>query len=666
MSGVTGDLVSLAEGQVLLPSFVTTRPDGVWVDVSALDSPELFLRFVERVFGAGARFAGLDYDLFRNLLFDYSPSDISDLLERSEKAGKPPVMRLADDIVAFPPERQALYRGAKILGDGEAVEYLFEQLSRDVETQVPRFDEEAAPDEAGVRPILGYDTQTVAERVYLDFDEFVAALWSKDIRYGIDAAAVREAIRRDKVERLSIAHSKPPQPGNDASIAEQTDALHRDDSPRILPDGRMDLRHFRNRFPQVTEGTRLFKKMPRQSGAPGWNTMGKELAPEEVKDFDISTLAGPGTRIVRGDDGNEYVVAAMDGFLDIDAKTSQLSINDKIVHREGVSARGTGDLALSGDEFEEHGEVQEQRVVEGLHMTFLADIFGNIVSNGGRVLIKQKISGGSAKSPGGSITVEGAALSATLEANPGSIEVAQAEGSLLIGQKVHVTRAVSCDIIADEVVIEVAEGCAIAARNLTIGEAKARKNVGTTVTLLLPDIHHYETQIEAINAERKAAEDTLAVNKEAQGQLTVQPDIKAYLSLQPKIKSGALVMTPEQEANWQKLLVRVGPTLREYAGISGKAKSLQQTIDEASERIGVLQQERVAAMSMVRCEIRAADEETLVRARMIAVDAPPLASLPIKELRKNLREAEAGDERIRSSGDGYLWPPEKKSDLATQ
>lgn len=655
-----GDIATLADGQVLLPSFVVRRGDGLYVDISAMDSHELFLRFVERVFSAGTCFSGLDHDLFGKLLFDYAPADIAALLGRFEAEGRPPELRLASDIVPFPAERQALYRGIKLLDRGEAAEYLFEQVTVDAEIQVPRYGDADPADESGEQPLLGYDTQTVSERAYLDFDEFVAAAWNKGLRYGIDAAAVREAIARDKAERLLVARQKPPLQGSDANIEEQTDVLHRDDSPRIRPDGRMDLRHFRNRFPQVVAGMPLFKKVPRIEGVSGWNVSGSELPPEVVKDFDVGTLAGPGTRVERTGDGRELVVAAMDGFLNIDAQSGQVSITDKIINKEGVSARTTGDLALSGDEYEEHGEVQEKRVIEGRHMTFFAAVFGSIVSNGGRIVIKQALSGGAAKSPGGSIVVEGSASRATLEARRGLIEVAQAEGSLLIGQVVRVGRAVGCEIVADEVVIEQAEGCAIAARSATIGVATARKHEGTILTLLLPDIEHYDKEIEKAAAAGTAAEAALAARRITLAALAEQPDMKTYLALQPKIKAGTLAMTPAQEANWQKLLGRLGPALREYSRLHGEAQNLQATIAESGQHIETLRQERSDALVAVRCAIGEVKGETIVRSRQVRPDQPPLASLPAKELHLKLREAGAAAERLFGGDSGSVsWSPDQ-------
>jgi uncharacterized protein (DUF342 family) len=651
---VIGDVATLQAGQVLLPAFVVKRGDGLYLDLSALDSPGIFLRFVERLFATEACFADLDYDLFLRLTFDYTASDIAAMLDRFESQGKSPEVRIARDIVSFPLGRQTLYRGIKLSPDGKLAEYLFEQIAVDKEIETPVYGE---ADENGDYPIVGVEKTLVSERAYLDFDEFVAAMWIKGLRYGIDAEQVRGSIAADRSERLIIAHQKDPRQGIDASIEERTDALHRDDSPHILPDGRMDLRQFRNRFPQVSAGMQLVRKLPRQAGASGWNVQGQELLPDVLQDFDITTLAGPGTRIERSEAG-EFVVASMDGFLNIDTQSSQLSVSEKIISREGVNARTTGDLALSGDEFEEHGEVQEMRAVNGHHMTFFANVFGKVNSDGGRIVFKLGITGGTARSAGGTITVEGAASSATLEARRGVVDVVSAENCLLIGQTVRVGHAVRCDILADDVVIEHAEACAIAAKNAKIGKTAQRKDVDTIVTLLMPDVASYEKQIDESADERKQAEEMLVARRAALTGLASQPDMKTYLSLQPKIKSKTLVMTAEQERNWQVLLARLAPVLREYARIHGEIQKLQQVISECETLVESLKQERIEAISAVHCEIGEITGDTIVRSRHLRPDTPALANLVAKELHAKLRDAGTPAERI-FSGDsgGLVWPP---------
>jgi len=652
--GAFGNPALLEAGQVLLPGFVARREGGLYVDLAALDSRELLLRFVERVFAGGARFVDLDYPLLLKLGFESSPQDMAHWLDEFEAAGKTPEVRLCADVVPFPAERQSLYRGLKVAADGTAAEYLFEPLVIDREIEVPVAVESGVP---GAPPMTQMTITTISERARLDFDEFVAALWLKGLRYGIDAVLVRSALAPERPERLTIARRKEVTPGRDASIEERCDALHRDDTPRILPDGRMDLRKFRNRFPQVTAETPLVQKLARVDGISGWSVGGAEITPPLPKDFDIATLAGPGTRIVRSAQG-EFIVAARDGFLNIDTRSSQIAITEKIVSHEGVSARTTGDLDLAGDEFEEHGEVQEQRVVEGHHMTFFADVFGEIRSNGGRVVFKRGISGGSATSTGGSIRVEGSASRARLEAKHGTVEVALAENTLIAAHTVRIGRAVRCQIVAAAVDIDRAEGCAIAARNVHIGTTAARRDEGTVVSLLMPDLERFAMDIEAMRKDLDESAAATATALEEIARLGTDPELKTYLAVQAKMENARLARNAVQERQWQSLKMRAAPRLQVLAKLDAKARQLQALCAEYKNRIDALQQKHSDALAAVRCVIDDVKGETRVRRRTAHPDAPSLANLGARELLIALREAGEPDERIFTGDSGSVcWPP---------
>lgn len=637
-----GNLADLQAGQVLLPSFIHRGDDGLYIDLPSLDSRAMLAQFAGRVFSSGARFRELDYETFVDLAYLTTPVEMDRRLEEFRRKDKPPRVWLARDIVPFPPERRDLYRGLKVAHNGQSAEYLFEQIS--VERDEPDFN---SPE--GVRK--------TSERQYLDFDEFVAAMWVKGLCFGIDAKAVREAIARDKGERLGIAQARQPHAGKDASVDEQTDLLHRDDAPRILSNGRMDLRHYRNRFPQVSAGTRLFKKVQRALGDSGWDVQGKELPPPAVKDFEIETLAGPGTQVVR-ESGAEFVVAVRDGFLDIDASSNLISIVDKIINREGVSMRTTGDLSLAGEEFEEHGEVQERRNVEGHNMRFRAAVFGNIVSAGGRIAIDTTISGGSARSPGGAIVIEGAASRSLLEAAGGEVSAARAETSLIMARRVRIGRAIACDIVADVVEIEEAEGCAIAAKTVVIKTARARKDEAVFVSLLMPDAEAFERGEAALAESRdeaKAEAQQLAAGIKA---LTEHPDVKTYLTIQPKLKSGKLVMNPAQSLKWQELLTRIAPTLHRISARNIELKAAYDRISGAEAELAASKQARADALAQVRVAIETVGGDTVVRSVYLSFDAPPLSSLPPKELHKRLRGVGlTGNHLFAGSGGSFSWQP---------
>lgn len=644
---------------VSMPSFISKRNDGLWVDISALDSPELLMNFVEHVFDSNACFTGLDYALFLKLLFEYTPADIDALLKTFEQGGKSPVVRLADDIAAFPASRQALYRGVKLSSDGASCDYFFEQIS--IERRLD------PPNENSISQLLGMTPEVASERAYLDFDEFVAALWLKGVRYGIDSQRVRDAIAADKVERLTVAVQKLPDQGCNASIAEQTSNLHRSDRPTMRQDGRMDLCLFANRFPQVKAQTRLFKKVPRQQGVSGWTVKGKELPPEAVKDFDISTLAGPGSRVVYIPGDGEYVVASIDGFLNIDTRSGQISVTEKIINREGVSTRTTGNLVLTGEFYEEHGDVQEKRLVKGCNMSFLANVYGTLISSGGAILIKQNLAGGSVRNLKGTIQVEGKTSRAQIEANDGQIDLADAESSRIIGRTVRIQHAKLCDIVADEVIIERAEGCAIAARNIRITQSAAWRDINSVACLLLPDTAGHDQLIDTLTKEIEKLETQLNLQQEQFKTLINEPDMKSYLALQPKIKAKTMVLNKIQQLSWEKLLDRVAPALRFFTHLRNEIKLTGQALDDCRQRCSTVKSERAAAIAATGCEIAEVTGETIVRTRAFKADAPALSSLAHRELKIQLREAGAAEERIFSGTQGsFSWSHPECADLSQE
>jgi hypothetical protein len=424
------------------------------------------------------------------------------------------------------------------------------------------------------------------------------------------------------------------------------------------------LHHYRNRFPQVTAGTRLFRKIPRIAGISGWDVQGKELAPEAVKDFDIATLAGPGTEVKR--DGGECVVATMDGFLDIDAQSGQISVLDKIVSREGVSMRTTGDLSLAGDDYEEHGEVQEKRVVEGHNMTFLADIFGKIVSDGGRVTLKRNISGGAIQNAGGGIFIEGGASRSLLEARRGSVTANHAETCVIVADKVTLGRAIRCDIVADEVEIQSSEGSSIAAKRVTIKSATERKDDGTVVTLLMPDLSRFEREAARLEDMRREAAAEIAASENSLAELAALPDMKTYLTIQPRIKAG-MTMGASQQVQWQALLARIAPTLRQMAGLNGDMKAAQETIAETAQELAALALERQTSTQGICCNIEAVAGFTTVRTLRQSFDEKPLANLAPKDLHMRLREAGDASARLFSDDSGsFEWQPPAEDATAAE
>lgn len=589
----SNDAVASASSEEMgFPSFIYNRADGVFVDLPRLLAADGGLeRFVDRLFGTGARFVGLDYDVFLKLLYDADW-----LVEMQSKVAN---LKLAGSIVRFAPERQALYRMVKMGEKDKRAEYMFEPVHFDESYQAPVYGAAGAD---GIAPIVGYEVMVREVATKLDFDEFVSDMWLKGVKFGLREDAIRKIIVSGDTIRLPIALQVDPTESRDAEIIEVCADLHRDNSPKLLANGKADLGVYKNRFPHVSKGTRLLKKVPRELGKPGHKVTGEPIEPAMPKDLDLHKLSSIGTAVEQTVDG-EFIVATMDGFISIDSKSNSISITEKIETKDGISAKTTGDLALAVEEFIEHGEVQEGRTVKGRHMTFLADVFGNVISEGGNIVISGNASGGRLEAHEGNVTLGKRATRAVVIAREGEVTAAQCESSLLFGKVVRVEHAVNCEIIADEVYAEVVEGCVIAGKLVNIKSAGERRDKETLVTMLIPDCSGVEQRIAAMKNELQEAQAAIISKTSEIDALKAEPEFAKFLSLYARIGNGAVKLSDEQAHNWQKLVSKNAKPMQQMASLSREKSALVQLVKDIDERLAASVLEQGAMGNGVTCVI---------------------------------------------------------------
>ena len=637
---------SRREGGEPLPGFIVRDDGGLSVDLSLLDGSAEFRAWVDQAFIRGICFRELDYPAFVRMAFDCEAGRVDDAIQACAAAGQPPRVRFAAGMTHILPVRIPLYRGLKI--SGARAEYLFEPVS--IDCTVPRTAAGGSAD--------GPEFETVTQKTRLDFDEFIAQAWLKGLRCGIDESAVREAIDSERTGRVVIAHAVPPGAGRDAGVEELSAGMHRDDAPGLLPDGRVDLARFRNRFPQIRAGEKLLRKLPLVLGDPGRELDGRAVAPALPKDIDFAALAGAGTRVESTPEG-EFLVATSDGFLDIDEASSKVSVTDKIVNRAGVSLRTTGDLVLMGDDYEEHGEIQEGRVVEGLNVTTFADVFGKIVSRGGAVVLKKNLSGGSIVNPGGQVAVEGRVSGATILAPDGEVTLQHAENSLIVGRRVVVReRAVGCDILADELDIALAEASVLAGRRIAVAQVRPHGPAETVVSVLLPP---EDAQGGLIKAARAQLDELQAADEQARqvmDTLRVRPGVANYLTVAARVHRQEIALNAEQQAAFHKLRDNVSPVLKAMAQLSEQGKARAAHREKLLAAIAGVEAARQAAAESIDCRIDDIAGELIVRARYLNADAKPPQGLAQGELRAFLRAAPGGSRPLFAGSSGnFEWSP---------
>jgi hypothetical protein len=575
---------------------------------------------VTQLFESGCYLAGLDYAALMQALYGVGPG-----------LGALQALRLADAVRLFDGARLALYKHPKV--SLSYAEYTFQPLYLE-EMTLP-------------------DGTVIPERpVQLDIDEFIADMWGKGIRFGIDVAAVKAAMASTKSDRITFATDLEPAPGKDATVVEVSSDLHRSDAPKARADGRIDLQSFQNRFPQIKANMRLLKKEPPEPGLPGFDLAGRKTEPEPPKDLTLRFLAGEGTEAKMFEDG-EYLVSTREGFLSVDSKSNRISINDKIVSLEGVSGRTTGNLQLAGA-YEEYGDVQEQRDVTGGDITVHGNVYGNIHSRGGTVVLDKNLVSGSVHNAAGNINIAGVASNSVIYAANGAVTIQRAENCVISGVNVKIEEASNCEIIGDGVLISVAEGCAIAGRNVEVESAGPRRRTEMIIYVLVKDVTQFDAEIADLEARLAAFAQANADSQQEIERVSALPDVRRYLALAAKLRTQELVLTPEQ-----------GQLLRKIAGaVAEEMKALQKHKQDLQvgqtqykllgDRLARVIEQKVEAAGVARCGLHMASGETMVRTMPFAAETLALRQLLPKDLKQRLRGTPTGGQLLFAESAGSL------------
>lgn len=601
-----------------LPIGLGKQADGIYIDLS-MSKPSL-VAAVTHVFQSGWYFTGLDYPALINALYGVGPD-----------LGALQALRVADDVRLFDGNRLALYKAPKV--SLSYAEYYFQQLYQE-EMTLP-------------------DGTVIPERpVYLDIDEFIADMWNKGIRFGIDVAAVKAAMASAKPDRITFATDLEPEKGQDATVVEVSSDLHRSDAPKARADGRIDLQSFQNRFPQIKAHMRLLKKLPPVPGLPGFDLAGRKTEPEPPKDLTLRFLAGEGTEAKMFEDG-EYLVSTREGFLSVDAKSNRISITDKIVSLEGVSGRTTGNLQLAGA-YEEYGDVQEQREVTGSDITVHGNVYGNINSRGGTVVLDKNLVSGSVHNAAGNINIAGVASNSVIYAANGAITIARAENCVISGGKVKVEEASNCEIIGDEVFIEVAEGCAVAGRNVEMESAGPRRRTEMVIYVLVKDVTQFDQEIAELEQRVAAFAQANEASQREIDRLSALPDVRRYLALAAKLRTQELVLTPEQGQHLKKIASAVADEVKALQKSQQDLLAGQTQHKLLNDRLLRVIEQKVEAAGIARCGLHMVSGETMVRTMPFAADTTALRALQPKELKARLRGTPSGGELLFADATGSL------------
>jgi hypothetical protein len=387
---------------------------------------------------------------------------------------------------------------------------------------------------------------------------------------------------------------------------------------------------------------------------------GAVLAAKPGQDLDFNAYAGEGTKVERHKDG-EFLVSQQAGFLSVDTASSKISVGAKIVSRDGVSAKTTGNLQLTGD-YEEFGEVQEMRVIEGEGITVHGDVFGKLVSRGGRILLHANLVGGGAHNKHGDIRVLGMASGAVLQADDGAVVLERAENCVVSGTRVTIAHAINCDVIGDEVNIGQSEGSAIAGRRVTVEFALPRKQDESLVYVLRPEGAKVEEVIAAVGARLAQVEQLAARHKTQMEGLTGQPDVRRYLMLASRVRKQEISFTPEQARQFQRMGQDVAPALKAIGDVSAKVKQCEADLEQGRKLMADLERQRHDAASISTVTVHRVQGDTQVRVLGFSPAAGTPYIIAPREIKARLRGPQTGELLFSGAQGSFDWSSEQAPD----
>jgi hypothetical protein len=337
----------------------------------------------------------------------------------------------------------------------------------------------------------------------------------------------------------------------------------------------------------------------------------------------------------------------------VDAKSNRISITDKIISLEGVSGRTTGNLQLAGA-YEEYGDVQEQRDVTGTDITVHGNVYGNIHSRGGTVVLDKNLVSGSVHNAAGSITIAGVASNSVIYSANGAVTIQRAENCVISGVNVTVEEASNCEIIGDVVLLSVAEGCAVAGRNVEVESAGPRRRTEMIIYVLVKDVTQFDQEIAEL--ETRVAGFALAneANQQEVERISALPDVRRYLALAAKLRTQELVLTPEQGQFLRKIASAVD---EEMKALQKHKLELQVGLTQhklLSDRLERVIEQKVEAAGIARCGLHMASGETMVRTMPFGGDTTALRQLLPKDLKQRLRGTPVGGEVLFADNAGSL------------
>ena len=324
-------------------------------------------------------------------------------------------------------------------------------------------------------------------------------------------------------------------------------------------------------------------------------------------------------------------------------------------------------LPLASHDLIESGEVPKGRLVKGANLTLRADVYGDVLSQGGLILLEGNLSGGSATNYDGNIASKGRAFNSVIEACSGKVALNYAESCLILGDSVIIKRAVNCDIVARTVHIAQSDGCSIAGKDIQIKSSATCRSKETLISILVPDSSGLNAKIKQLQLAIDEGRQIINAKEQEIALLKADVEFAKYLVLAKQIRQRTTLLNEVQRESWEKMTERFAKSMKVGSQLNAEKKLQLALVQGLMDELAQLQETKRQISAGIRCEIANVAGDTSVRC---VVDPDGIASLQKNDpsiIKIRLREQDASHKRIFSSDSGSLaWRYASHDDAVTE
>jgi hypothetical protein len=219
---------------------------------------------------------------------------------------------------------------------------------------------------------------------------------------------------------------------------------------------------------------------------------------------------------------------------------------------------------------------------------------------------------------------------------------------------VRIEHAINCEIIADEISMGSAEGCALAARRVSIDRTAPWRESEMLVHVLCADCARIDEVLDQIGVRLAQFDAAATRHKTDLAHLCAQPEVRKYLEIAGRVRSGEMALTPAQSQQFRQMGQAVGPELQKIGEVSAARKAAEAEHAEGKallERFTAQRRERAAGSEV---SLRQLAGDTQVRELPFDPDGACFYDLPAREIKARLR-GNAGTPLHAAASGSYAW-----------